>query len=81
MITCPIAKSYNQRRITTSEFCFICGRDVKNPKHFIHVHEGGRTIVTEEEAKTLDPSGDMGGFCVGPECIRNHPEIKPYITY
>jgi hypothetical protein len=59
--------------------CAICGRGIKakNPQS-VHVHAGGAAIVTEEEAAILSAAADMGWFPIGPECLRKHPEIKPY---
>jgi len=62
--------------------CYLCGKELKNPKHTIHVHGGGSYAVTEEEAKTLEPhTGDLGAFYIGSECMKKHPEIKPYVTH
>lgn len=60
--------------------CVICGRpcDMKTSP-LVHLHEGGYTAVTEEEAATLDPAADMGCYPVGKNCIKKHPELKPYL--
>lgn len=60
--------------------CVICGRGIKaeNPP-MVHLHDGGWCIVTEEEATALSPNADMGFYPIGPECLRKHPEIKPYV--
>ena len=61
--------------------CAICGRGIKatNPR-YVHIHNGGRAVVTDEEASTLDPVADMGVFPIGPECLRKHPEVRPYLV-
>jgi len=66
--------------------CAICGKGVKrgNEAGMVHIHGGGGVIVTEEEARERNArdgdGGDLGGFPVGRECLRNHPEIAPYVV-
>lgn len=62
------------------EPCVICGRPVKDGRAtaWVHVHQGGSSVVTEEEAKTLDPASDLGCWPVGSDCLRRHPELNPY---
>jgi hypothetical protein len=31
-----------------------------------------------DHADTQDPGGDMGGCPIGSDCLRKHPEFKPY---
>ncbi len=59
--------------------CIVCGRKVRNPQHMVHVHNGGVTIVTETEAEQMDASADVGLYPIGSDCLRAHPEIKPYV--
>ena len=61
--------------------CIVCGRPVKiTPRTaWVHVHMGGSHIVTEEEAKGLDEAAGLGGWPVGADCLRTHPEVKPYV--
>lgn len=66
--------------------CIICGRPVTRPRYWLHEHEGGGTIVTQEEAATLDArdraqgvSSDMGCWPIGSDCLRQHPELRPYV--
>lgn len=59
--------------------CIICGRQVRDPRYMVHVHDGGDSIVTEVEASMLSESADMGLFPIGPDCLKAHPEIKPYV--
>jgi len=62
--------------------CIVCGRQCPNPRYMVHVHEGLLTIVTEEEATRLnedDPSGDMGMWPIGTDCLKKHPELRPYV--
>ena len=65
--------------------CIICGKPVNidtNPKTvpWIHDHNGGGCAVTETEARALDPGADLGWWPIGSDCLRKHPELKPYVT-
>lgn len=63
--------------------CVVCGRAVREPRNMVHVHHGFATIVTEEESQELNKTewenGDMYLFPIGPDCLKLHPEIKPYV--
>jgi hypothetical protein len=63
--------------------CVICGKLVKAPKFMLHVHQGGSHAVTAEEAADLNANGgepsDCGGHPIGADCLRRHPELKPYV--
>lgn len=58
--------------------CVICGRELKNPRLYLHVVDGGSKIIDPDESWE-DESSDLGMLPVGPECVRNHPQIKPYV--
>lgn len=62
--------------------CIVCGRQCPNPRYMVHVHGGLQTIVTEEEAEQLNNSdesgGDMGMWPIGTDCLKKHPELRPY---
>lgn len=61
--------------------CILCNAPVKNGSGvMVHLHCGGGSLVTEEEAKTLDPAADLGGYPIGPECYRRHKAaLQPYV--
>lgn len=61
--------------------CIICGKGIKDDKqrYSVHVHNGGSDIVTEEESAKLDPSADLLFYPIGVNCLRNHPELSPYV--
>lgn len=65
--------------------CVICGRACKNPRYMVRVHDGYTKIVTEEEAERMNTvdydkyADDMGMHPIGPDCLRKHPEIRPYV--
>ena len=60
--------------------CVICGRGIKaeHPR-MVHVHDGGLAVVTNEEAATMNDAADLGLYPIGPECLKKHPRIKPYV--
>lgn len=67
--------------------CVICGKltDVrKRGVGWVRVHNGGDSIVTDEEAARLNAegheAGDMYYFVVGPDCRRRHREIEAYVV-
>lgn len=66
------------------DFCFLCGKPVNSKAKMVRVIGGGSMIATTEEAEALiaeDPANeasDLYGKTIGPDCLRRHPEIKPY---
>lgn len=79
MIPIPSSPGRDERQITDKPQCVVCNRIVNREKCvWIHTREG-YYAVTEEETKTLDPAGDSGCYPVGPDCLRRHPELKPYL--
>lgn len=79
---------YNNKRIEQNEerygcndgtHCIICNAPV-NPDqrvtYFVRVI-ASTDIGTPEEAKK-DPSADMGWYPIGNDCLRRHPELRPY---
>lgn len=75
MITFPAGDAYR---------CIICGKPCKNPKYLVWEHLGGGTVVTMEEGKRLNAAGkegaDLGGQPIGSDCLRKHPELRPYVN-
>ena len=67
------------------EPCVICGKAVNTAKRYwmAHIHDGGVTIVSEDEAESINALGrgylDMGGYAVGPECAKD-PVLRPYLV-
>jgi hypothetical protein len=62
-------------------YCIVCGKSVSNPKHHIRLFWGS-TGVTQTEANDIianeGEGGDLGCYPVGSDCLRKHPELKPY---
>lgn len=84
MISVPYHPGHSKNsesRPDGSDPCLICGKPIKYDKqrYTVHVHDGGASIVTEEEAATMDEAADLGCHPIGTDCLRQHPEIKPYV--
>lgn len=82
MIDIPKTPDYDKQVKSQGKFppCIVCGRPIKNPNHPYHLHmtvDG--MAVSVAEAENLPDDEDQGCFPVGADCIRNHPELKPYI--
>lgn len=61
--------------------CYICAMPIRKDriKYMLHIHCGGGIAVTEAEAAKLDEAGDLGCHPIGSDCLRRHPELKPYV--
>jgi hypothetical protein len=80
----------NEQRCKSGETpCAICGKGIKQGAKvkWIHIHDGGQYVVTEAEAAVFDAedkvqnvSSELGWWPVGNECMRKHPELKPYVV-
>lgn len=61
--------------------CVVCGKGI-NPESrrtkWVHVHNGGTHLVTEEEAATMNEAADLGNYPIGNDCLKKHPELKKY---
>lgn len=86
MIKIPFSPDYSKNRhrynqSDNNQPCIICGKLVKdqNNRYSVHVHNGGTYLVTEEEAANLNDAGDCGMYPIGPDCLRQHPELRPYV--
>jgi hypothetical protein len=67
--------------------CLICGRGIKRGTKalWVHLHDGGSSIVTEAEAAERnakgEAGGDMGAYPIGPDCYRrNRDALAPYVA-
>jgi hypothetical protein len=60
--------------------CYVCAKPIRKDRvrFMLHVHCGGGVAVTEDEATKLDARGDLGCHPIGSDCLRRHPELKPY---
>jgi hypothetical protein len=84
MISTPKHEKSKKEYTGDYDVCFLCGRPItsKNPK-MLHIHGAGSLIVTTAEAEALNAAGreseDLWGKAVGPECFKQHPELKAYV--
>jgi hypothetical protein len=66
------------------EPCIVCGRAVNVGKNHwrVRVHDGGSRIMHDTEADKLNELGfaasELGSHPIGPDCLKKHPEVKPY---
>jgi len=87
MIDIPFNKDFSEQmeRTGNGEYpsCIICGRGIRVPRRMVHVHDGFASLVSEQEAQELNASGhegaDMGMWPIGSDCLKLHPELKPYV--
>jgi hypothetical protein len=82
MIEIPMSPHYGKNLQTWNSAdalpCVVCGKTVRNPKHYVHFWTAAYAVM-ESEVPSLDVSGDMGHYPVGSDCLRQHPELKPYV--
>lgn len=65
-----------------AQSCVVCGRPCLNSKYMVWVHNGGIDAVTAKEGEALNEEGsdgDLGMHPVGSDCLKRHPELKPYV--
>lgn len=65
--------------------CLICGRPIKDDSNpaMLRTHHSapisGVAVVTNAEAEALNEAGEGGFWPIGADCLRKHPEYKPYV--
>jgi len=63
--------------------CIICGRACPDPKHRVRFFWGSHVVTHEEAAEIIeedgDDRGDLNYYPIGSDCLRKHPEYKPYV--
>lgn len=88
MIEIPYTSDHtaNQERVDTLKYmpCIVCGRAIKSETPAMVRVYWGSHIVTAEEAEQLHISeggdgGDLYYYPIGPDCLRRHPGIRPYV--
>lgn len=59
--------------------CACCGLPVPKPKFYVHmIHGGGVALHPDDEDIYIEDGGDMGLQPVGTDCLKRHPELKPF---
>lgn len=76
-----VSEALKRARSTGDSYpCAVCGVHVPRAKVFVHMIEGGGVALHCADAEAYVPDGgDMGMYPVGSDCIKAHPELKPYI--
>jgi len=61
--------------------CVVCGKNCRPTAPSIVVVDGGTgaLLATEDEMEAADDPGFMGAYAIGPDCLRQRPELKPAI--
>ncbi len=68
-----------ERKFGDAYCCIVCGLPAPAPKFYCHVVEGGGVALhPDDEALYVPDGGDMCHLPLGPECLKRHPELKPY---
>ena len=58
--------------------CIVCGKALKEPRWLLNVINGGHDIATDEPPGDIDEAGDLYWLPIGTDCLRRHPELKPW---
>jgi hypothetical protein len=65
--------------------CWLCGRGVNDANHNRLVVEAGTFEIldpaswTPAEVQDMVDGGSLWTQAIGNECLRKHPELKPYL--
>jgi len=86
MIEIPYTDDHttNSQRCGSDAYpCIVCGRAVKAAQPaMVRVFWGSHIVTDAEAAEIIAKEGYGGDLCyypIGPNCLRNHPEIKLYV--
>jgi hypothetical protein len=77
--------SLRERGQTGSSYpCVVCGVHVRSPKWELHMISGGGVALhpADEALFAADEAasgGDMGFYPIGADCLRQHPELRPFV--
>lgn len=69
------SENYNGQGSTP---CLVCGKPVKNPVYFLHVVDGGASIIKPDETWDNE-AADLGLYPLGADCKKKHPELDEYV--
>lgn len=68
-----------RKRHRSAYVCIVCSLPMPQPKFMCHVIEGGSSALhVEDEDRYRPDGGDMCFLPLGSDCLRLHPELKPY---
>ncbi len=67
------------RRHGSAYGCIVCGLPTPSPRFYCHVIEGGGVALHPDDEHLYVPDGgDMCHLPLGSECLRKHPQLKPF---
>ena len=77
--------TYRGVHVVGTSPCVVCGRPIVEGREAgrLYVHAGGTAVVTEEEydiMETVESGAGLGGWPIGRDCLRKHPELRPYLS-
>lgn len=61
--------------------CCVCGKpvNIKARPYWLRLLVGGKVVTTETDTEI--PEGqDLGCHPIGADCLRRHPELKPWAS-
>jgi hypothetical protein len=60
--------------------CCVCGAATRHPR-MLHLIDGGANVALpgSQADRHPDPAADLGLQCVGSECLKRFPHLKPYV--
>jgi hypothetical protein len=63
--------------------CVVCGKGIKSANYkMVHMFWSTHLVTADEAVEIIareGDGGDMGGYPIGPNCLRQHPELKAYV--
>lgn len=81
MLTIPKSPKHNANMDRAGELepCIVCGKGIKNLNKAKWLNTVfGSEAITPAEAAQFTPGELSGAFPIGPDCLRRHPELRPY---
>lgn len=64
-------RSLKYKPCSNGDPCWVCGKQVKNPRYGVRVVSGGnRFLHKDDQDEWTDESSDLGLHYVGPECAK-----------
>jgi len=60
--------------------CAVCGRHIKDAKYWLTFVGGSLETVAMYRDADPDDAGYMGCYPIGPDCLRNNPQARPFLV-
>jgi hypothetical protein len=58
--------------------CIVCGLACPTPQFFVHVVDGGGSLMDSPEP--TNDGGDLGLYPIGSGCLKRYPELRDYAS-